>query len=174
VLAPVIDDVAPAGHGSYATTEAQVLDALACEQLGDTRAAETSLERALELAEPEGILLPFILAPVRDLLERLPRHRTAHAALRRTILYVLSGDSPPSCADAAPLLDELSEAELRVVRFLPSNLRAPEIASELFVSTNTIRTHLRHIYAKLGAHGRAEAVDRARALGLLAPAHRLR
>jgi LuxR family transcriptional regulator, maltose regulon positive regulatory protein len=174
VLAPVIDDVAPAVHGAYATTEAQVLDALACEQLGETRAAETSLERALELAEPERILLPFILAPVRDLLERLPRHRTAHAALRRTILDVLSGDSPPSCADAAPLLDELSEAELRVVRFLPSNLRAPEIASELFVSTNTIRTHLRHIYAKLGAHGRAEAVDRARALGLLAPAHRLR
>ena len=52
---------------------------------------------------------------------------------------------------------------------MPSNLKAPEIASELFVSTNTIRTHLRHIYAKLGAHGRAEAVARARELGLLAP-----
>ena len=51
----------------------------------------------------------------------------------------------------------------------PSNLRAPEIASDLFVSTNTIGTHLRHIYSKLGVHGRAEAVARARELGLLAP-----
>ena len=174
VLAPVIEGVAPAVDRSYAGTEAQLLDAVAREQLGDTYAAETSLERALELAEPEGILLPFILTPVRDLLERLPRHRTAHAALRRTIVDVLAGDSPPSYADASPLLDELSEAELRVVRYLPSNLRAPEIAAELFVSTNTIRTHLRHIYAKLGAHGRAEAVDRARQLGLLAPSHRPR
>ena len=60
--------------------------------------------------------------------------------------------------EPAALLDELSPAELRVIRYLPSNLKAPEIASELFVPTNTIRTHLRHIYAKLGAHGRAEAV----------------
>ena len=74
----------------------------------------------------------------------------------------------------APLREELSEAELRVVRYLPSNLRTPEIAAELFVSPNTVRTHLRHIYAKLDAHSRAEAVGRARELGLLAPASRLR
>ena len=60
------------------------------------------------------------------------------------------------------------------MRYLPSNLKASEIAAELSVSTNTIRTHLRHIYAKLDAHGRAEAVVRARELGLLAPAARLR
>jgi ATP/maltotriose-dependent transcriptional regulator MalT len=62
-----------------------------------------------------------------------------------------------------------SAVEVRVIKYLPTNLRAPEIASDLFVSTNTIRTHLRHIYAKLGVHGRAEAVARARGLGLLAP-----
>ena len=60
------------------------------------------------------------------------------------------------------------------MRYLPSNLKASEIASELTVSTNTIRTHLRHIYAKLDAHGRAEAVARARELGLLAPGARPR
>ena len=173
VLVPVIDGSAAVIHRPSATTEAHVLDALAREQLGDRRAAEASLERALDAAEPEGIVLPFVLAPVRDLLEQLPPHRTAHPTLRRTILDVLDGEAPrPSGSGGSA--DELSEAELRVVRYLPSNLRAPEIAAELFVSTNTIRTHLRHSYAKLGAHGRAEAVERARQLGLLAPSHRRR
>ncbi len=81
----------------------------------------------------------------------------------------------PDRAERAPgLLEELSEAELRVVRYLPSNLRTPEIAAELFVSTNTIRTHLRHIFATLDAHGRAEAVARAPQLGPPAPSHRQR
>ena len=77
-----------------------------------------------------------------------------------------AGSSPE---EGAPLLDALSEAELRVLRYLPSNLKAPEIASELYVSPNTVRTHLRHIYAKLDAHTRSEAVSRARELGLLGP-----
>jgi LuxR family maltose regulon positive regulatory protein len=69
----------------------------------------------------------------------------------------------------APLRDELSGAELRVVRYLPSNLSSTEIAAELFVSANTVRTHMRRIYSKLDAHSRSEAVARARELGLLAP-----
>ena len=173
-LRPVLEGSAPAMHPSSAKTEAQVLDAVAHEQLGDTRGAQMSLERALELAEPEGIILPFVLAPAQGILERLHRHRTAHAALRRVILDLLAGEAPAAAGQPAPLLDELSEAELRVVRYLPTNLRAPEIAAELFVSSNTIRTHQRHIYAKLGAHGRAEAVARARELGLLAPSARRR
>lgn len=139
---------------------------------GDPRAAERSLERALEVAEPEGLVLPFILVPARELLEHLPRHRTAHPTFVQTILDVVAGSAPRQGGPTAGLVDELSDAELRVVRYLPSNLRAPEIAAELFVSTNTIRTHLRHIYAKLGAHGRADAVARARELGLIAPSHR--
>ncbi|MBV8217964.1 MAG: hypothetical protein JO325_05850, partial [Solirubrobacterales bacterium] len=174
VLAPVIEGSARRMHPLTATTEAQVLDAVARDQLGDPRAAEASLERALELAEPEGMILPFLLAPSAGVLERLPRHRTVHATLRQTILDVLGGSAPAVQGNPAPLLDKLSEAELRVVRYLPTNLRAPEIAAELFVSTNTIRTHQRHIYAKLGAHGRAEAVARARGLGLLAPSARPR
>ena len=56
-----------------------------------------------------------------------------------------------------------------MLRYLPTNLPASQIASELYVSHNTVRTHIRHLYAKLGTHTRAEAVARARALGLLAP-----
>ena len=84
---------------------------------------------------------------------------------------MLSGSAPASAAPA--LLDPLSDAELRVLRYLPSNLRSTEIAAELFVSSNTVRTHLRHIYAKLDAHSRTEAVARGRQLGLLAPVSRL-
>jgi LuxR family maltose regulon positive regulatory protein len=55
------------------------------------------------------------------------------------------------------------------MRYLPTNLTGPEIAWELSISRNTVKTHIRNLYAKLGTHTRAEAVTRARALGLLAP-----
>ncbi|HSO98066.1 MAG TPA: LuxR C-terminal-related transcriptional regulator [Solirubrobacteraceae bacterium] len=174
VLGPVLSGAVPTLHPPSWTTEAQVLDALAHDQLGDRRAAEASLERALELAEPEGIVLPFILHRTQDLLESLPKHRTAHATLQQTILDVFAGAAPRPGGKPAPLLDELSDAELRVVRYLPSNLKAPEIASELCVSPNTVRTHLRHIYAKLDAHDRNQAVARARELSLLAPSSHVR
>ena len=168
-LAPVIDGSAPALYERWARVEALLLDATARDRLGDRRAAEESLEAALELAEPEGLILPFMLWPSRELLERHPKHRTAHATLIATILDTLAGRAAPQRGPAAPLRDELSDAELRVVRYLPSNLTASEIASELVVSTNTVRTHMRHIYAKLDAHSRSEAVARARELGLVAP-----
>ena len=172
VLAPVIEGASEVSwqvDPRMESIEALLYDAAARDELGEARAAEASLERALELAEPEGIILPFAFAPVQGLLKRHPRHGTAHASLLSQILDVLAGSSPASRGEAAPMLDELSEAELRVVRYLPSNLKAPEIAAELFVSPNTVRTHLRHIYSKLDAHSRREAVDRARELGLLAP-----
>jgi LuxR family maltose regulon positive regulatory protein len=167
-LEPVSEGPPRVLHPRWATVHALLLDAAARDRLDDP-SAEASIERALELAEPDGVILPFMLAPVRELLERHPRHRTAHATLLATILDVLAGSGLRRGADCAPLREELSEAELRVVRYMPSNLKAHEIAGELFVSTNTVRTHLRHIYAKLDAHNRGEAVARARALGLLAP-----
>ena len=168
LLGPMIDGAPQALNQRWATIHALLFDAAARDRLGDRSGAEASIERALELAERDGVVLPFMLAPARELLERHPRHRTAHATLLSTILDLLTG-SAPQPAEPALVLDELSDAELRVVRYLPSNLKAPEIASELFVSANTVRTHLRHIYAKLGAHSRSEAVARARQLGLLAP-----
>lgn len=96
-----------------------------------------------------------------------PRHRSANATLLSEILDLLAGASAFPQREAAPPLEELSEAELRVVRYLPGNLRGSEIAAELCVSPNTVRTHIRHVYAKLGAHCRKEAVDRAREVGLI-------
>ena len=173
-LAPVTERAAESLIPTWTAVHALLFDAAAREEVGDRREAEASLERALDLAEPEGLILPFTIIPVEDLLEGYPRHRTAHAAFLSTIHDVTAGRSVKPRGESAPLLDELSEAELRIVRYLPTNLKAPEIAAELFVSTNTIRTHLRHIYAKLDAHSRAEAVNRARELGLLAPSRRRR
>ena len=56
---------------------------------------------------------------------------------------------------------------MRVLRLLATNLTVPEIAGELFVSANTVKTHTKRIYRKLGVHRRSEAVDRARSLGLM-------
>jgi LuxR family maltose regulon positive regulatory protein len=153
--------------------DALLLDAIAQNQLGDAQAVAAAIERALEVAEPDGLVLPFAMTGVRDLLERHPRHNTAHAALLTDILDVLGGStSRRGQGERAPLLDELSDSELRVLRFLPSNLTAPEIGAELYVSLNTVKTHMRHIYAKLGVHRRTDAVDRARELGLIGPSVR--
>jgi LuxR family maltose regulon positive regulatory protein len=101
-LAPVIEGKARALHPAWAPIEALLLDAAARDALGDRCAAYASIERALELAEPDGIILPFMLAPVRELLERLPRHRTAHATLLTTILDLLAEGPSPSAASRVP------------------------------------------------------------------------
>jgi LuxR family maltose regulon positive regulatory protein len=117
--------------------------------------------------------LPFLLDPAPGLLERHARHRTAHASLLAEIRGLLAGRKPaPPPAAAQPPLEPLSETEIRVLRYLPTNLSAREIANELYVSPNTVKTHMHHLYVKLGTHRRGEAVARARALGLLAPSPR--
>jgi LuxR family transcriptional regulator, maltose regulon positive regulatory protein len=171
-LAPVLDGSAPVVRET-SVVQALLLDAMARDLLGDASAAETDIERALELAEPDALIWPFVVTPPSDLLEGHPRHRTAHAALLSDILDVLAGSSLRT-SEVPELREDLSNAELRVLRYLPSNLPAPEIGRELYLSVSTVRTHMRHIYAKLGVHRRTEAVERARELGLLAPSSRRR
>lgn len=161
-LRPVLGGSVPVLRDVYVVL-AVLVEALAQDALGDARAAEAGIERALAIAEPDALLWPFVMLAPAPLLERHPRHRTAHGALLQQILLVLGGD------EARGPAEELSAAELRVLRYLPSNLTAPEIGHELVLSTSTVKTHMRHIYAKLGAHRRSEAVERGRALGLLAP-----
>jgi LuxR family maltose regulon positive regulatory protein len=166
-LASVLDGSAPV-IGYITVVEAHLLAGLAHRQLGDRRAANRAAERALALAEPDRLVLPFAITGSAGLLEALPRSETAHAALLADILDVLHGSSPAAKGlSPAPQTEELSPSELRVLRYLPTNLSRPEIASELSVSVNTINTHVRNIYAKLQARDRSSAVQRARALRLL-------
>jgi LuxR family maltose regulon positive regulatory protein len=171
-LAPVLDGSAPLPWPGW-LAQAFLLEAIARDALGDSRAAASALERALDLAEPDGVLLWFLLHPVPGLLESHAPHRTAHAALIAEILGLLAGNRPaPPTAGPRPLAEPLSQSELRVLRYLPTNLTTADIAGQLNVSPNTVKVHIRHLYAKLGAHRRAEAVTRARDLGLLAPSAR--
>jgi len=163
----VLDGTAPA-IGYVTVVETHLLAGLAHRELGDQRAASQAVERALALAEADRLVLPFAMTGAEELLEAMPRHETAHAALLTDILDVLRG-SAETAGDqpSPPPAEELSPSELRVLRYLPTNLSRPEIASELSVSVNTVNTHIRNIYAKLRAQDRSSAVQRARDLRLL-------
>ena len=170
-LAPVIDGSVPLPNAHLWEIQAFLLEAIARDALGDAGAARRALERALDLAKPEDLLFPFLLHPAPGLLDRHRRLGTAHAVLIAEILNVLSGSS--AHAEPPPgLIEPLSQGEIRVLGYLPTKLSAPEIADQLYLSVNTVKTHMRHVYDKLGAHRRHEAVERARALGLLAPSPR--
>ena len=167
-VAGVLDGTAPA-QGDVTVLEAHLLAGLAHRQLGDQHAASQAAEGALALAEADRLILPFAMTGSAGLLEALPRHQTAHAALLADILDVLHGASPAaSDPSSSPPAEELSPGELRVLRYLPTNLSRPEIAGELSVSPNTVNAHIRSIYAKLQVRDRSSAVQRARELRLLA------
>jgi LuxR family transcriptional regulator, maltose regulon positive regulatory protein len=169
-LAAVHDVLAGAAPviGYVTLVEAHLLAALAHAELSDQRAAFAAAERALALAEADRLVLPFAMTGSAELLEAMPRRETAHAALLADILDVLHGGSAPPGREPPPgEIEQLSPSELRVLRYLPTNLSRPEIASELSVSVNTINTHIRSIYAKLQAQDRSSAVQRARKMRLL-------
>jgi LuxR family transcriptional regulator, maltose regulon positive regulatory protein len=167
-VADVLDGTAPA-LGYVTVLEAHLLAGLAHRELGDQRAANQAAERALALAESDRLILPFAMTGAGELLEALPRHETEHAALLADILDVLNGSSP-AAQEPSPLPpgEDLTPGELRVLRYLPSNLTRPEIAGELSLSPNTVNAHVRSIYAKLDVRDRSSAVQRARQLRLLA------
>jgi LuxR family transcriptional regulator, maltose regulon positive regulatory protein len=157
------DGVAPA-----VAVDLWVTEALARDGLDDGDGATAALERALAHAEPDGFRHELLAhAPaVRGLLRRTIRSGTAHRAFAGELLDALeSGRARP-----LPLAEPLSEREEAVLRCLPTMMSNREIASELYVSVNTVKTHLKHIYRKLDAGDRRSAVRRARELRLLAPA----
>jgi LuxR family maltose regulon positive regulatory protein len=157
---------------AFTLVEAHLLAGTAHLQLGDRNAAAAAVEAALASAEPDRLMFPFVMTEAAELLDALPRHETAHRALLADIVDLLRGASAPSTdRDRLSQPEELSPSELRVLRYLPTNLTRPEIARELYVSINTVNTHIRNIYSKLGARDRSSAVQRARGLRLLSTGH---
>jgi LuxR family maltose regulon positive regulatory protein len=145
-----------------------ILEAIMRDDVGDTAAAEQAVQRALELAEDDRLLLPFMVDPVPALLVRYAGRCAAHADLIADVLDVVGATETNTPRQGSEALSEpLTESELRVLRLLPSNLSKREIGDQLYLSVHTIKTHVKHLYAKLDAHTRSEAVDRARELGLL-------
>jgi len=139
-------------------------------ELGEDERASAEMRTAvaaLRLAsdDPQGAadaLAPSDLLPRPTLLPARYEGPSGHGAMASRARAGPAGS-------ALRLTEPLSQSEIRVLRYMPTNLSAPEIARELSVSVHTVRTHVRHLFAKLGAHGRTEAVARARTLGLLAP-----
>jgi LuxR family maltose regulon positive regulatory protein len=168
LLQDVPDAPPPVGVPAFTLVETHLLAGIAHKRLGHRDAAAAAAEAALAAAEPDRLIFPFAVTHAADLLDALPRHKTAHGALLADIAEVLRRAPAPS-ADGEPLSppEELSPSELRVLRYLPTNLTRPEIARELYVSIHTVNTHIHRIYSKLGAHDRSSAVQRARELRLL-------
>ena len=168
--------------------ECLILRALAQQAHGrSTDEALMTMKQALSLAEAEGYIRIFVDEgePMAALLGRIKVERGRVKNYASKLLAILNQadtihafgstqdrlSSPQSLGDQPPvdqpLVDPLSERELEVLRLLNTHLSGPEIAAELIVSINTVKTHIKRIYSKLDAGNRKEAVERAKELNLL-------
>jgi LuxR family maltose regulon positive regulatory protein len=153
--------------------EIRMLQALAHDAQGHRLRALESLAEALALApEPDGYVQLFLDegAPMISLLRGAVHHGVAGDHARRLLRLGAHAEAraPDPRQRLAPSSTEsLSDRELQVLRLLDSELSGPEIARELFVSHNTVRTHTKHIFNKLDVTNRRAAVRRARERGLL-------
>jgi LuxR family maltose regulon positive regulatory protein len=147
--------------------EVSALQALAHQAGGDLPSALASLHRALTLAEPEGYVRIFVDegAPMAALLRAMGNQGSAPAYVRRLLDAFDMPEDTPRVHQG--LIDPLSPRELDVLRLLGTHLDGPDIARQLFVSLNTVRTHTKNIYAKLGVNNRRAAVHRGEELDLM-------
>ena len=154
------------GQRTGSVIEILVLQALAHQARDDIPAALASLQRALTLAEPEGYVRIFADEgpPMASLLRAAAKQGIAPRYVRR--LLAAANKTEDRTPASQGLIEPLSERELDVLRLLGTDLGGPEIARELVVSLNTVRTHTKNIYAKLGVNNRRAAVRRARELDL--------
>lgn len=148
--------------------EREVLRALALRATGNADSALAAIESALGSAEPEGVRRPFLSSGrgVRELLADHLRKNVTHRWFASELLRSLDGANGSQMLPAE-LLEPLSARESEVLRFLPTMMSNSDIASELFVSVNTVKTHVKSIYRKLDVTRRQDAVRRARQLHLL-------
>ena len=136
------------------------------------------LEQALNLAESEGFVRTFVEkgAPMATLLQHALSRHIAPAYVKKLLNAIeaetQAGTAHPFGSQARPglphisLLEPLSEREMEILHLLESSLSTPEIAMELYISTSTVRTHIKNIYRKLDVNRRMEAIQRAKELGL--------
>jgi LuxR family transcriptional regulator, maltose regulon positive regulatory protein len=169
-----VDALAPIFGGSAAafstslTIDALVLEAIARRRLGEAAECERALERALDLAERQGRAWTLLIAPdLRPLLEQRARREPGRTFVAEILDRVKTVATRSPMGTAARLHPTLTPRELTVLRFLPTNLSAAEIASTMFLSVHTVKMHMRHLYAKLDVHRRTDAVECARDAGLL-------
>jgi LuxR family transcriptional regulator, maltose regulon positive regulatory protein len=164
---------AQAGERTRSVIEILVLQALAHQTQGDIPAALVPLQQALTLAEPEGYVRMFMDEgpPMAVLLEAAAKHGIAPIYVRQLLsAFGKTEDWPPVkpvlLAQRVSAIEPLSERELEVLRQLGTDLSGPDIARERIVSLNTLRTHTKNIYDKLGVNNRRAAVRRAAELDL--------
>jgi LuxR family maltose regulon positive regulatory protein len=142
--------------------------ALAFQAQGDVDRALSALERALSLAEPEGYVRTFIDEgePMARLLRRALSQGIAPNYVAR-LLAALGEEAELASPAMESLIEPLTERELDVLRLIVAGLSNPEIAEELVIAVSTVKSHINHIYSKLGVTSRTQAVARARELRLL-------
>jgi LuxR family maltose regulon positive regulatory protein len=140
-----------------------VIAAIAAYELHDDSHALAALAKACELASPESLRLPFALhaARVQDVLERYAPELGAQQGFALDVLDSFRSDEVGTSVEA------LTERERAVLRYLPMLMSNAEIAAEMFVSINTVKTHLKAVYRKLGVERRRDAVVRAKQLELV-------
>jgi LuxR family transcriptional regulator, maltose regulon positive regulatory protein len=153
--------------------EILVVQALAFQTQGNASQALASLERAFALAEPEGYVRIFVDEgePMRSLIEKKSRDQDKRFPgyvdkLLAAFARPMAVPQPRTSDLQSIIIEPLSERELEVLRLLVTELSGPEIARELIVSLNTLRTHTKNIFNKLGVNNRRAAVRRAEELDL--------
>jgi LuxR family maltose regulon positive regulatory protein len=158
---------ADAGGRTGSVIEILVLQALAHQARGDTAAALAPLERALALAEPESYVRVFVDegSPMADLLEATANRGAATRYVQRLLAALGATRSHPT--GTGDMVEPLSDRERDVLRLLATDLGGPDIARELVLSLNTVRTHTKNIYAKLGVNNRRAAVRKATELDVM-------
>jgi LuxR family transcriptional regulator, maltose regulon positive regulatory protein len=161
---------AASAASDYGRVEALLVEARLSYRADDRGRGYRALEQALRLAGAEQLRLPFIMerAWIRPVLRQDPRLAGAYQALLKPAATGSALIPAPPPADAAPLIvEQLSQREREVIQHMSDMMSTAEIAAEMYISVNTVKTHLKSIYRKLSAAHRREAVRRARQLHLV-------
>jgi LuxR family maltose regulon positive regulatory protein len=173
LLLPLLNAAEAGGHVSR-TIELLILQALSLQAGDEIVKALVPLDKALSLAQPRGFFRIFVDEgpPMASLLYEALKREIAPKYVQRLLAAFPAtepeeGASKKSHVDQSSLIDPLSEREIEVLQLIADGISRPEIASRLVISLNTVKTHARNIYSKLGVNNQMQAVGKARGLGLL-------